>query len=57
MKESEVEKRKLFINVDIDREIRCPYCNRLLMKGVIDAIETKCPKCKRVQRFKQLTNQ
>lgn len=26
-------------------EIRCKKCRRLLMKGMVKAIEIKCPKC------------
>ena len=29
-------------------EIRCPICNRLLMRGTIVRIEIKCPKCNNV---------
>ncbi|MCP4651043.1 MAG: hypothetical protein GY853_13325 [PVC group bacterium] len=45
-----------FIVVDTEQEIRCPNiveihgkmqpCNRLLMKGEINSIETVCPSCK-----------
>jgi len=30
------------------KEIRCPVCNRLLMKGIVLEIEIKCPKCKKI---------
>ena len=35
---------------DLNRiiEYRCPVCNRLLMKGKIITVETKCPKCKKI---------
>nr|WP_092073898.1 ABC transporter substrate-binding protein [Dendrosporobacter quercicolus]NSL47856.1 ABC transporter substrate-binding protein [Dendrosporobacter quercicolus DSM 1736]SDM69707.1 iron complex transport system substrate-binding protein [Dendrosporobacter quercicolus] len=32
--------------------IRCNYCNRLLYRGVVQAIEIKCPKCAAVQSIK-----
>jgi iron complex transport system substrate-binding protein len=31
------------------KEIRCKKCKRLLMKGEVQAIEIKCPKCGYVQ--------
>ncbi len=34
--------------LDWAKEYRCPVCKRLLMKGKIISIETKCPKCKKV---------
>ena len=38
------------IDVDRDKEYRCPTpgCNKLLLKGMIESIETKCPKCKQM---------
>jgi phage FluMu protein Com len=30
-------------------EIRCKKCKRLLMKGEVQAIEIKCPKCGYIQ--------
>jgi phage FluMu protein Com len=32
-------------------EIRCPICNRLLMRGRIVYVEIKCPKCNNVIRL------
>jgi phage FluMu protein Com len=32
-------------------EIRCKKCKRLLMKGEVQAIEIKCPKCGYVQKI------
>ncbi|QPJ62939.1 MAG: Com family DNA-binding transcriptional regulator [Candidatus Nitronauta litoralis] len=29
----------------INKQIRCRKCNRLLMKGEVHYIEIKCPKC------------
>jgi phage FluMu protein Com len=37
-------------------EIRCKKCGRLLMKGVVVAVEIKCPKCKYINVIKQSTN-
>jgi len=34
-------------------EIRCKKCGRLLMKGVVVAVEIKCPKCKYINVIKQ----
>jgi DNA-directed RNA polymerase subunit RPC12/RpoP len=36
------------VSVDTTGEVRCLYCNRLLMKGSPNqgSIEIKCPKCK-----------
>lgn len=33
------------------REIRCRRCGRLLMKGYVEAVEVKCPKCRYIQLF------
>ncbi|MBZ0156172.1 MAG: Com family DNA-binding transcriptional regulator [Alphaproteobacteria bacterium] len=33
------------------RDIRCRKCNRLLMKGEVEVVEIKCPKCGYVQRI------
>ncbi|MFO0753495.1 MAG: Com family DNA-binding transcriptional regulator [Thermodesulfovibrionales bacterium] len=33
------------------KEIRCRKCNRLLMKGEVEVVEIKCPKCGYVQRI------
>lgn len=30
-------------------EIRCRRCGRLLMKGLVRAVEVKCPKCGFIQ--------
>ncbi|BBO69749.1 hypothetical protein DSCA_36790 [Desulfosarcina alkanivorans] len=30
------------------KEYRCPVCNRLLMRGNVVEIETRCPKCKKI---------
>ena len=32
---------------DQAKDYRCPLCKRLLMKGKIIVIETKCPRCKK----------
>ena len=37
------------IPVDSNKELRCPKCDRLLLKGCVaqgTAIEVKCPRCK-----------
>jgi uncharacterized protein (DUF2225 family) len=33
------------IDVDTSKELRCPHCGRLFLKGVVIAVEIKC-KCK-----------
>lgn len=33
------------------RDIRCRKCNRLLMRGEVEVVEIKCPKCGYVQRI------
>ena len=35
------------------KEYRCPVCRRLLLKGKIIEIETRCPKCKKLCRIKE----
>ncbi len=45
---------KPVIKVDTTKQIRCPFCNRMILKGVIKAIETKCPKCKQIIKFEQI---
>ena len=35
------------------KEYRCPVCRRLLFKGKIIEIETRCPKCKKLCRIKE----
>lgn len=35
------------------QEIRCRKCNRLLMKGEVELIEIKCPKCGYMQRIEE----
>lgn len=35
------------------KEYRCPVCRRLLMKGKIIFIETRCPKCKRISVIRE----
>lgn len=32
----------------MEKEYRCPVCNRLILKGKIIEIRTRCPKCKRM---------
>lgn len=36
----------------MDKEYRCPVCNRLILKGKIVEIQTRCPKCKRMITLK-----
>ncbi len=43
-----------FIPIDMDKELRCPGCRKLLLKGDIEdgsKIEIKCPRCKQLCRF------
>lgn len=47
------------IDVDADEEIRCPYCGRLLMKGVLGkdtSIEMKCLRraCHKIIRIRKI---
>lgn len=32
------------------KEIRCKKCRRLLMKGAVEYVEIKCPKCGYIQK-------
>lgn len=32
-------------------EVRCQKCGRLLFKGIIEAVEIKCPRCGALQRY------
>lgn len=40
-------------DVDMRKEHRCPVCNRLLLKGKIIQIETRCPRCKKLCRISE----
>jgi phage FluMu protein Com len=51
--------------IDIEpKEIRCKgkvyvkgekkECNKMLARGVVDSLEIKCPRCKTMNKFKQL---
>lgn len=55
MTDGDVEKRSPpgfhYVEVNTEKELRCPDCNRLLLKGDIKSIETKCTKCKATLRF------
>ena len=37
---------------EFEKEHRCPVCRRLLMRGKIVIIETRCPKCKKITILK-----
>lgn len=41
----------------MEKEIRCRSCNRLLLKGRVEEIEIKCPKCGCLQCFFTQDNQ
>lgn len=46
-----------FIPIDMEREMRCPDCHKLLAKGDIGSkgkMEIKCPRCKTMCRFCRL---
>jgi phage FluMu protein Com len=30
------------------RDVRCPYCDRLLYRGEVVMVQIKCPRCKNV---------
>jgi len=38
----------------LEKEIRCKRCKKLLMKGEVQTIEIKCPKCGYIQVLKQI---
>lgn len=35
-----------------EREYRCPECGRLLFRGQVIQVETRCPRCKRMVDFR-----
>lgn len=35
------------------KEIRCKRCKRLLMKGEVNGIEIKCPKCGYINKIEK----
>jgi phage FluMu protein Com len=46
-----------FIEINRDKEIRCPECNRKFLEGELSEgtkIEIKCPRCKTLCRFEKL---
>jgi DNA-directed RNA polymerase subunit RPC12/RpoP len=46
-----------FIEVDREKEIRCPNCEKLFAKGTMGdgaALEYKCPRCKELVTFRKL---
>lgn len=46
-----------FIEVDREKEIRCPNCEKLFAKGTMGegaALEYKCPRCKELVTFRRL---
>ncbi|WP_241654076.1 Com family DNA-binding transcriptional regulator [Geovibrio thiophilus] len=36
-----------------DKEYRCPNCSKLLMKGDVNLVQIKCPRCKNIVTFKR----
>ncbi len=38
---------------DNEKEYRCPNCSKLLMKGDVNLVQIKCPRCKNIVTFKR----
>ena len=36
----------------VDHDYRCPECGRLLFRGRVIQVETRCPRCKRLVDFR-----
>ena len=37
------------------KQVRCPYCQKLLFKGEVAVVEIKCNSCKRIINIKFFT--
>ena len=44
---------KSVIEVDTEKQVRCPYCNRMICKGEVKTIQVKCPNCKEIFKLEQ----
>ncbi|MGE4498356.1 MAG: Com family DNA-binding transcriptional regulator [Deferribacterales bacterium] len=40
-------------SADNEKEYRCPNCSKLLMKGDVNLVQIKCPRCKNIVTFKR----
>lgn len=43
-----------YIQIDEHQHLFCPWCGKIVMKGVIKAIESRCPHCRQFYRMQAL---